>query len=129
MTIMQAITAAQALTGQVYDQATMLRWLSELDGQLAFDVWGRRGWLPYRAEDAALTLAVPYPWDGSVYAHWLEAMTYFSNGEYDRYANARGLFNDALSTFKKTVQRTRTPCGQATILPAGNGGSPEPEEP
>lgn len=128
MTVQDAISAAQALTGQVFEQATLLRWLSELDGQIAYDVWGRRDWLPYRAEDLAGELAVPYPWDGGVYVHHLEAMTYYSNGEYDRYANAQAMAREALDEFKKVERRSRTRCGEHTILPAGSGGT-EPEEP
>lgn len=123
MTITQAITAAQALTGQVYDQATMLRWLSELDGQLAFEVWGATSWTAYTEDDLASLLLVPYPWDGGIYVHYLEAMTYFSNGEYDRYANARAQYDNALGEFRRFVQRTKTTCGKVTVQQAGDGGS------
>lgn len=123
MTITQAITAAQALTGQVYDQATLLRWLSELDGQLAFEVWGATSWTAYTEDDLASLLLVPYPWDGGIYVHYLEAMTYFSNGEYDRYANARAQYDNALGEFRRFVQRTKTTCGKITVQQAGDGGS------
>ena len=38
---------AQAVTGQVFDAATLRRWLSELDGQLALDLYHADAWTPY----------------------------------------------------------------------------------
>lgn len=123
MTVSEAIEQAQSLTGQVFEVSVMLRWLNELDGQIAFDVYGLEKWKLYVAGDDTKPLAVPFPWDGAIYTHWLEANTYFANGEYDRYANARTIFESALADFKKTVQRTKTRCGDVTIPIAGNGGS------
>lgn len=122
MTITQAISSATALTGNVYSQDEALRWLSELDGQLAFEVYGVDSWTAYSQEDLDSLLLVPYPWDG-LYVHKLEAMTYFSNGEYDRYANAQRMFEEALGEFKRFVQRTRAKCGEVTITQGGDGGS------
>lgn len=122
MTIKQAMTAAEGLTGQVFPQEALLRWLSELDGQLAFEVWGVDSWTAYSEEDLGSLLLVPYPWDG-LYVHKLEAMTYFSNGEYDRYANAQRMYEEALGEFKRFVQRTRARCGEVTIKQGGDGGS------
>lgn len=122
MTITQAMTAAEGLTGQVFPQEALLRWLSELDGQLAFEVYGVDSWTAYSEEDLGSLLLVPYPWDG-LYVHKLEAMTYFSNGEYDRYANAQRMYEEALGEFKRFVQRTRARCGEVTITQGGDGGS------
>lgn len=122
MTITQAISSATALTGNVYSQDEALRWLSELDGQLAFEVYGVDSWTAYSVEDLGSLLLVPYPWDG-LYVHKLEAMTYFSNGEYDHYANAQRMFEEALGEFKRFVQRTRAKCGEVTITQGGDGGS------
>jgi len=122
MTVAQAMANAQAVTGQVFDAATLRRWLSELDGQLAFEVWGVDSWTAYSEEDLGSLLLVPYPWDG-LYVHKLEAMTYFSNGEYDRYANAQRMYEEALGEFKRFVQRTRARCGEVTITQGGDGGS------
>lgn len=122
MTITQAITAVQAVTGQVFDTSTLRRWLSELDGQLAFDLYGADTWTAYCADDDGVLLLVPYPWDG-LYVHYLEAQTYYANGEYDRAANARAQYDNALGEFKRFVQRTRARCGEVTVQQAGDGGS------
>ena len=91
MTISEAIAQSTALTGQAVPDATLVRWLSELDGRLALTL-GRSGtWTPYdAAADLAKPLLAPHPWDG-FYVHHLEAMTYYTDGEYDRYANARAM--------------------------------------
>ena len=89
MLISEALSAAAALTGQTVDAATAVRWLSEADGRLAFELYRTDAWTPYDPEDdLGSELLVPVPWDG-FYVHHLEAMTYFSVGEYDRYENAR----------------------------------------
>ena len=106
MTIQQAINNAKALTGQVVDDATLVRWLSELDGRLAFEFYRADVWTPYDpVNDLAAELLVPFPWDG-LYVHHLEAMTYFSDAEYDRYENARALGEKTLADFRAFMQRT-----------------------
>lgn len=122
MTVAQAMANAQTVTGQVFDAATLRRWLSELDGQLALDLYRADAWTPYSADDDAALLLVPYPWDG-LYVHHLEAMTYFSNGEYDRYQNALTMRENALGEFKRFVQRTKGRCGRIRVVQAGDGGT------
>ena len=122
MTVAQAMANAQAVTGQVFDAATLRRWLSELDGQLALDLYHADAWTPYSADDDSALLLVPYPWDG-LYVHHLEAMTYFSNGEYDRYQNALTMRENALGEFKRFVQRTKGVCGRIRVVQAGDGGT------
>ena len=123
MLVTDAITQAQALTGQVVAQSVLLRWLSELDGQLAIEFYGAGEWAPYTTDDLQSALAVPYPWDGGVYVHYLEAMTYFSNGEYERYENARAMSEEKLGEFRRYVQRMKTGCGKITVPLAGEGGT------
>lgn len=123
MLINTAITEAAALTGQVVPQATALRWLSELDGQLALEFYFAGEWAPYAEADLQSELAVPFPWDGGVYVHHLEAQTYFANGEYERYANARAMSESKLDEFRRHVQRMKSRCGDITIPLAGEGGS------
>lgn len=109
MTISEAMSNVRALTGASVDDATLRRWLSELDGQLAFDFWGMDAWAPYSAEDDNDDLLVNYPWDGDIYIPYLEAKTYYSHGEYDRYTNALTVHNSALLDFRKYVNRTHLP--------------------
>ena len=121
MLVGQAMAQAAALTGQVFDSTVLLRWLSELDGLLAFDLYHADTWQPYTEDDSESQLLVPFPWDGRVYVHHLEAMTYFSNGEYDRYANAQAMAENALGEFRRFVQRTRQ-CCRGPFAPTGGSG-------
>lgn len=105
MTISGAIAAATAMTGQVVDNATMLRWLSELDGKISFEVFGADAWEPYTNGDMNDELVVDFPWDG-FYVHYLEAMIYYTSGEYDRYENAKTMFEKNFWEFRHYLRRT-----------------------
>ena len=124
MIISEAIAQATTLTGQVVDNTVLVRWLSELDGQLAFEFYRIEGWTPYDpVEDLGSELLVPFPWDGA-YVHHLAAQTYFTNGEYDRYENERVMANSVLSEFRAFMQRTQAaPCchGFPTDKTGGTG--------
>ena len=97
MLVKDAISQAKAMTGTVVDDAALCRWLSELDGRLAFEFYKADAWLPYTVEDDKnCELLVPFPWDG-LYIHHLEAMTYYTNGEYDRYKNAMAMSEKVLA--------------------------------
>lgn len=109
MLVKDAIAEAAALTGQVVTQATALRWLSELDGKIAFDVYGADAWAPYTDADTGAELIVDFPWDGQIYVPYLEAMTYYSTGEYDRYENAKQMYETALWDFRKYLNRNHVP--------------------
>lgn len=108
MLISEAIAQAAALTGQVVANATLVRWLSELDGRLAFEFYRADAWTPYDpTDDLSCELLVPFPWDG-LYIHHLAAQTYFANGEYDRYENERVMGEKTLSDFRSFMQRTQS---------------------
>ena len=125
MLISEAISHATALTGQVVATAELVRWLSELDGRLAFETFRVPEWHPYDpTDDTGLELLVEYPHDG-LYVHWLAAQTYFSNGEYDRCENERAMFERALADYKAWLMREKsTPCrpGYPTDKTGGSGG-------
>lgn len=107
MTIREAITLATALTGQVVADALLVRWLSEFDGKLAVSFFREDEWTPYNpTTDMDKELLVPYPYDGT-YTNHLEAMTYFTNGEYDRYENARTMSEKVLADYRAFMQRTQ----------------------
>ncbi len=123
MTISDAMANAQALTGQVVDQATLVRWLSELDGQLALTFYRTPEWAPYDpVDDLTKTLLVPYPWDG-LYVNHLAAMTYFANGEYDRYEPERVMSENTQKEYRAFMQRTQArPCRPGFPLPTNEQG-------
>ena len=120
MLISQALAAAGALTGQAIDAATAVRWLSELDGRLALELYGADAFTPYDPDaDTGAELLVPFPWDG-LYVHHLEALTYFTDGEYDRYEPARALAEQVLADFRAYLRRTQ---GKPTPPQGKTGGS------
>lgn len=124
MTIQEAINQAVAVTGQVVGDEILVRWLNELDGRLLLDFFHGDAWRKYDPEDdLGALLLVPQPWDG-LYVFWLEAMTYYTNGEYDRYANARAMYEEALDGYKKWIQRqvkSGVPCPKMAGSPSGSG--------
>ena len=106
MTISDALARARALTGQVFDTATLVGWLSELDGRLALELGFDGPQAPYDpTDDLSTALLAPFPWDG-FYVHHLEAMTYYSAGEYDRYENARALAERKLADWRAYLRRS-----------------------
>lgn len=131
MLIREAITYCNQMTGQVLLVEDMVRWLSELDGKLALEFYRADAWTPYDPEDdLGMELLVPFPWDG-FYPHYLEAMTYYSNAEYDRYENARKFSESLLSEFRAFMQRTMAAlCGEGfpTEKAGGNYVTVIPEQ-
>ena len=122
MLVSEAISQVKALTGSAVADSVFVRWLSELDGRLAIEFYGADSWTPYDTDtDMSAELLVPFPWDGGVYVNHLEAMVYYTNGEYDRSANARVMTEETLDTFRKFMQRTHAPVNPALITT--NGGS------
>ena len=121
MTVKEAMSKAQELTGTAISESTLCAWLSELDGRLMFEFYHGETWTPYAtpADDGA-ELLVPFPWD-MAYVHWLEAMCYYTNGEYDRYGNAMTMFETKMGDYRKFVTRTNLPVTPDQIK--GTGGS------
>lgn len=126
MLISDAINNARIRTGQVVDNNLLTLWLSELDGKLGFEFFGVDAWTPYDySEDSACELLVPFPWD-LIYSYYLSALTYHTNGEYDRYANEWALFEQKLEEFKRFVRRTNDPvckCVLDRLVHGFRGGS------
>ncbi len=111
MTINEIIAQAQTLSGVSVPDATLLRWISDLDGQLAFAYFGVDGWIaPYSEDDLDVPALIEPPWDETIYVPYLEAMTYYTTGEYDRYENAKAMYEEKLLEFKKYLNRSRRVC-------------------
>lgn len=109
MNVSDAIKHAKALTGSVVDDSVLCRWLSELDGRLVFEFFHGDAWTAYSLpEDENTELLVAFPWDG-LYVHYLEAMTYYSNGEYDRSKNAQAMADKLEDDWRKWLTRTHLP--------------------
>lgn len=131
MLISEAITYCEYMTGQVVASEQLVRWLSELDGRLAFEFYRTGEWAPYDpTDDTGAELLVPFPWDG-LYVHHLAAQTYFANGEYDRYENERVMSEQTLADFRSFMQRTQAAlcgCGFPTDKTGGTYVTVIPEQ-
>ena len=109
MKIGQAISQTRKLSGNAVEDATLCRWLSELDGRLMLDFYKGGEWMSYSLpDDEDHELLVPFPWD-ELYVHYLEAMVYYSNGEFERYRNSYEMYNKKELDFRQWYARTHVP--------------------
>ena len=111
MTIQSLIDQAAELAGSTASQATMLSWLNEIEGQIAFEWIGVDAWTPYTTAELNDEPLIPEPWGRGIYVPYLEAMLYWTHGEFDRYNNAKAMHEQNYLDFRKYVRRThRPPC-------------------
>ena len=105
MTIIEAISRADALMHNTYDQSDKVKWLSRLDTMVkqqiidtheGADKVSFSGYTPETPVDTVLL--VPAPHD-EVYMRWIEAMIHYHNGEYDKYNNAIIMFNTDFNSY------------------------------
>lgn len=131
MTISEAISQTRKLSGNSVDDNTMCRWLSELDGRLMLDFYKGSEWMAYALpQDADHELLVPFPWD-ELYVHYLEAMVYYSNGEYERYRNSYEMYNKKELDYRQWYARNQLPITLealqkrcCTVVTEGRGSKP-----
>lgn len=131
MTISEAISQTRKLSGNAVDDNTMCRWLSELDGRLMLDFYKGGEWMAYALpQDADHELLVPFPWD-ELYVHYLEAMVYYSNGEYERYRNSYEMYNKKELDYRQWYARNQLPITLealqkrcCTVVTEGRGSKP-----
>ena len=105
MKIKDAISELRSLKPNQYSDSTLLRWLSNLDGQIYEDVLKNTEdapslpSLPYQIErDLNTELLAAFPHD-DVYILYLSAQIDFHNGEIDRYNNGMVMFSVAYQAF------------------------------
>lgn len=131
MKIKEAISNTRALSGNAVDDNTLCRWLSELDGRLMLDFYKGSEWMSYSLpQDEDHELLVPFPWD-ELYVHYLEAMVYYSNGEFDRYRNSYEMFNKKELDYRQWYARNQLPITlealkrrDCTVVTEGRGSKP-----
>lgn len=131
MKINEAISAAKKLSGNAVDDTTLCRWLSELDGRLMLEFYRGSECMSYALpQDAEHQLLVPFPWD-ELYINYLEAMIYYSNGEYERYKNSYDVFNKKELGYRQWYTRNKLPVDldaiarrECTIVTEGVGADP-----
>lgn len=112
MKIRQAISELRGLKPNQYSDGTLLRWLSELDGQIYEDVLQYSEdapsppRLPYEVEkDMDTELLAAFPHEG-MYISYLAMKIDFQNGEYDRYNNDMAMYTMAYQAFCDSWNRT-----------------------
>lgn len=125
MKLTEAIQQAVLLTGAAVDQSVMCRWLSELDGKLSLTLYKTDAiinyTMPEEGEDDP-ELLVPYPWDG-IYVHYLEAMCYYTTGDFGRYQNSMAMYNQGEEQFRKWCIRMHYPALGDTLKEMAEGAT------
>ncbi len=114
MTIQDAITQINNVKPHHYDDATVIRWLSDLDGLLFHENvrWHRscdkiqHG--PYCPDKLNTVLMVPEPYS-DVYIKYCAAQIDYHNGETDRYNQSVVMFTLAQEAFIDWFNRTHMP--------------------
>lgn len=131
MKIKEAIAFAKKLSGNATDDNTLCRWLSELDGRLMLDFYKGSEWMSYSVpQDEDHDLLIPFPWD-ELYVHYLEAMVYYSNGEFERYRNSYEMYNKKELDYRQWYARNQLPISlealkrrDCTVVTEGTGSRP-----
>ena len=103
MTIQEAITYANAVKPNAFDNDTLTRWLNEVEGMVQTQALLLRteAIITYTYEkDANTTMLVRPPHD-KLYPAYLEARIDFANGEYERCPNTMQLFNSFFKEFMR----------------------------
>ena len=115
MTIIEAITSADALMHNTYGQNDKIKWLSKLDAMVKQQIIDTHEgnehitFSGYTAETPIDTvLLVPAPYD-DVYMRWIEAMIHYHNGEYDKYNNAIIMFNTDFNSYAAYYNQNHKP--------------------
>lgn len=123
MKLTDAISQAVLLTGAAVEPSVMCRWLSELDGQLSLTLYKTDSIIQYQMpgeNEESPVLLVPYPWDG-MYIHYLEAMCYYTTGDFGRYQNSMAMFNLGEKRFREWCIRMHYPALGDTLKEMAEG--------
>ncbi len=96
MTGAQAVAALEELTPNSYPLEQKLRWLQQVEAQLAGEVYFVQ--VPAVSADTALMAPAGYE---EVYLRYLQAQIHLEAGEITRYNNAIALYNTALAALRR----------------------------
>lgn len=113
MKVKDAIAYADDVKPNAFGDEVKFRWLTELDGRIAADVFlmakpeldRLRYVCPDDGEDELLADS---PHDG-IYPVYLSAMIDFHNGEYEKYQNTMTIFNEMYGNFVRWYARVYAP--------------------
>lgn len=115
MKVIEAISKANDLVRNTFDQAHKVEWLSRLDHMVMQQViqtheGGESVTFTGYDENTSLetVLLVPQPYD-DMYLKWMEAQIHYYNGEYGRYNNAMLAFTSTFENYKNHYRETHMP--------------------
>ena len=122
MTIQQAIAEANSLSNNLIDEKQKIKWLSDLDGRIYYEIIApnaRQGAFKEYTQNTPTDteLIVPHPWD-SLYVSYLEMEIARVSADNVRYANARILFNDRYGAFSRWYVRTHVTNSPSIHIPS-----------
>ena len=123
MTIREAITEADNLKPNMYQDPDKIRWLSRLDRRIYNEILlthelNDGETLPeftgYGETDNEEELLVGEPYD-ELYIHWLEAQIDYADMEYDGFNAANAVFEGVYSAFRNAYNASHMPKGKSKI--------------
>ena len=106
MTVSEVIEFVDTVKPNAFPPAVKIRWLSQLEGRIASEVFlmapQEMEQFNYAALDEAEAerqiLLVNFPYD-DIYPAWIKAMVDYENGEYNKYQNTMQQFNERFNSF------------------------------
>lgn len=103
MTVQEAITYANAVKPNAFDNDTKVRWLNEVEGMVQTQVllMNVEDIITYSYEQNADTTMLVRPPHDKLYPAYLEARIDFGNGEYEKYQNTYQMFNSFFDEFMR----------------------------
>lgn len=112
MTIREIIDNADATKPNDFSLAAKIRWIAELDGQIALNIMMmsiedvKR--FRYTEDDVDAEPLVEFPHD-NIYEQYLAAKIDYANGEYSKYQNSSAMFNALYQDFLRWFANTYDP--------------------
>lgn len=128
-TIKDIIRRVDDTRPNAFSDETKLRWLCELDGRIAANVFlmgiEEIRQLEYKGEEGLdKEPLISFPHDG-IYDLWLAAQIDAANGEYNRYQNTMQLYNESYGDFVRWFAAVYAPAQ----MPYGSGFVPRDDVP
>lgn len=124
MTIREAITEADNLKPNMYQDPDKIRWLSRLDGRIMGEIISTHefnegeeppefdGYTPDTSDDTELLVPAPYD---EIYIRWLEAQIDYANREFDSFNASNAMFDSVYTAFRNAYNKTHMPKGHRRI--------------
>lgn len=120
MTIIEAISKADALKFNNYSMSEKIEWLAKLDAKIKTKIIDTHERVEEENEENSeanvdTELLVETPFD-DLYIYWLCAQIDYNNGEIEKYNNSYDLFNTAYIDYERWYNRTHKPKGSKLKL-------------